>query len=190
MDLEIESLTPEEKIEKAKQESQEIELAEQIQTSNQSEKKSDSYINYMNVEKVLYNAFIDLNSPNFDVLIEKKLGNKYYIDLLLKAKTENYADRIIEIKYFRKNMPTSVLTQAVYKLNTYIAYYKENTNKAVIPVLLIVYNKQNIRLEEILRAKSQITDFSSDLPNMSRLKVEFIDENNLEEFNPRVLLKR
>lgn len=193
LDLEIESLTPEEKIEKAKQEVQEIELAEQlesIQTVNKTVRTNSRYLDYMNIEQALYKSFQNLKNPNFEVFTEQKLGNRFYIDLLLKAKSKKFADRIIEIKYFKKHLPLSTVNQALHQLNTYVSYYKENANKAVVPVLLIVYNNENIKPENILFFKTKIVDFSSDLPNMNRLKVEFIDENTLDKFDVGNLLKR
>ena len=193
LDLEIETLSPEEKIEKAKKEVQEIELAEQLESTTETTTyttKSSSYLNYMRIEQSIYQLFKNLKSPNFDILSEQKLGNRFYIDLLLKAKNKKFSDRIIEIKYFRNQLPTSSIQKSIYQLNTYISYYKENTNKQVIPILLIIYKKDNINNERMLRSKNRVLDFSTDLPNMERLKVEFIEENELNNFDVSKLLKK
>ncbi|SEB86588.1 hypothetical protein SAMN04489761_1996 [Tenacibaculum sp. MAR_2009_124] len=198
LDLEIETLSPEEKIEKAKKEVQEIELAEQLesdskttsQTTTTTTTRSESYLNYMRIEQSIYKLFKNLKSPNFDIHSEQKLGNRFYIDLLLKAKNKKFSDRIIEIKYFRNQLPISSIQKSIYQLNTYISYYKENTNKQVIPILLIVYKKDNINSERLLRSQNRVSEFSADLPNLERLKVEFIEENELNNFDASKLLKK
>jgi subtilase family serine protease len=193
LDLEIETLSPEEKIEKAKKEVQEIELAEQLESTSipsASTSKSEGYLSYMKIEQSVYQLFQNLKSPNFDIHSEQKLGNRFYIDLLLKAKNKKFSDRIIEIKYFKNQLPISSIQKSIYQLNTYISYYKENTNKQVIPILLIVYRKDNINDERILRYRNRINEFSNDLPNLERLKVEFIEEIGLNDFDVSVLLKK
>jgi|TARA_R110002110_G_scaffold208363_2_gene420678 hypothetical protein len=193
LDLEIETLSPEEKIEKAKKEVKEIELAEQLESTTETTTyttKASSYLNYMRIEQSIYQLFKNLKSPNFDILSEQKLGNRFYIDLLLKAKNKKFSDRIIEIKYFRNQLPISSIQKSIYQLNTYISYYKENTNKQVIPILLIIYKKDNINKERILRFENRVLELSTDLPNMERLKVEFIEENELNDFDVSKLLKK
>ena len=190
LDLEIETLTPEEKVEKAKLEVQEIELAEQLETTTTNTISNRPYLDYMRIEQSLYTLFQNLNSPNFEIYSEQKLGNKFYIDLLLKAKSKKFADRIIEIKYFKKQLPISSIQKALYQLNTYISYYKKTTSKPVIPILIIVYKKENITETKIQNARKRIYEFAVDIPNMNRLKVEFISENEIDNFDVRKLLKR
>ena len=54
----------------------------------------------------------------------------------------------------------------------------------------MVYKKENINEERLLNYKKRISDFASDLPNLIRLKVEFIAEENLSDFDVSKLLKR
>jgi hypothetical protein len=190
LDLEIETLTPEEKVEKAKQEVEEIELAEKLETIQTPNMTNKPYLDYMKIEQSLYSRFQNLNSPNFEIFSEQKLGNRFYIDLLLKANSKKFSDRIIEIKYFKNQLPISSFKKAIHQLNTYLSYYKKTTNKLVLPVLLIVYKEENITDRKIENIRKQIAEFSIDIPNMSRLKVEFIKENELEIFDIGKLLKK
>ena len=194
LDLEIETLTPEEKIEKAKQEVKEIELAEQLESTAPIVPNTSSankpYLDYMRIEQGLTQLFTNYKSPNFEIYSEQRLGKRFYIDLLLKAKSKKFSDRIIEIKYFRNQFPLSSIQRAIHQLNTYISYYKENANKQVVPILLIVYKKDNISEERLTGYKERIFVFASDIPNLNRLKVEFIAEENLSEFDVSKLLKR
>jgi hypothetical protein len=194
LDLEIESLTPEEKEEKAKKEAQEIEL-EETQTETLSPSKSiptstSIYTDYIRVEQDVIEIFENYKSPNFEVMSQQRLGKKFEIDLLLKAKNKSYSDRIVEIKYFRKKLPLSIINKALSQLNTYISYYKNATNKQVIPVLLVVYNKENVNPSDIAKFNDKISNYSQDIPHLKRLKVEFIPQDEINSFDVRRLLKR
>ena len=188
LDLEIESLTPEEKERKALKEVTEIEQ-EVLQIEN-IQPKNEAIQNYLRVENDIFKLFQNYKSPNFDILPQQRIGNRFEIDLLLKAKTKKFSDRIIEIKYFKNQLPVSILNKAIYQLNTYISYYKEATNKSVVPVLFIVYNDKTISADKIIDYKKRIFEYAKDIPNLERLKVEFIEESNIEKFDIQTILKK
>jgi hypothetical protein len=192
LDLEIDSLTPEEKRQKVMKEVNEIEKEEQLEPemsiTTYSEKQA--YLNYMNVEDSIIKVFENYNSPNFDILSQQRLGGRFEIDILLKSKTKRFSDRIVEIKYFRKQLPYSIIEKALQQLNTYISYYKQVANKQVVPVLLLIYNQNNLPMERIVQYQNQIIDDSQIIPNLNRLKVEFIEESKIEEFNIQRILKK
>ncbi len=193
LDLELESLTTEEKEEKAKKEVHEIELEEEalpVSTTRTATTKGTAYLDYIKIEKNITRVFENYKSPNFEILSQQRLGNKFEIDLLLKAKPKKYSDRIVEIKYFRSQLPLSIIFKTLHQLNTYISYYKNAAKKQVIPVLLIIYNKYVIDSKQILKCKDRIKDYSQDIPNLNRLKVEFIPENEIEKFDVQRILKR
>lgn len=192
LDIKIETSTPEEKVENAKKEVTEIELAEELESnSNKVEiSQTNAYLNYMKIEQSLFSLFEKLNSPNFEIYQEPKIGKRFYIDILLKAKSNKFSDRIIEIKYFRNQLPFSTVQKALYQLSTYISYYKNNTNKRVIPILLLVFKEEKINNEKIERYKERINLFSTDIPELKRLKVEFIPENEIADFDVKILLKK
>lgn len=192
LDLEIESLTPEEKAEKAKKEVHEIELDEDIQPVNQttSPQPRTTFREYIKVEQDITRVFEKYKSPNFEILSQQRLGNRFEVDLILKAKPKNYSDRIVEIKYFRNQLPLSIIQKTLYQLNSQISYYKNAARKQVIPVLLIIYNAENIDSERIIKCQDRIKAYSQDIPNLSRLKVEFIPEKEIEKFDVQRILKR
>lgn len=193
LNLEIVALTPEEKEEKAKQEVQEIEKIEQIQVTQQSISQTthaDYVQSYMRIEQSVADVFIKYQSPNFDILSQQKIGNRYEIDILLKAKTKKYLDRIVEIKYFKNRLPIQIIRDIINRLNTQISYYNQASNRRSIPVLFIVYNKEMINADSILKFQNRIIDESQDLPNLERLKVEFIEENEIQKFNVRRIIKK
>lgn len=192
LDLEIESLTPEEKAEKAKNEVHEIELDEDIQTVNKTTvpQLRTTFHDYIKVEQEITQVFEKYKSQNFEILSQQRLGNRFEVDLLLKAKPKNYSDRIVEIKYFRNQLPLSIIQKALYQLDTQISYYKSAARRQVIPVLLVIYNAENIDSEKITKCQSRIKDYSQGIPNLSRLKVEFIPEKAIEKFDVQRILKR
>ena len=76
------------------------------------------------------------------------------------------------------------------KLATYISYYRENTNKRVIPILLIVYKGEKISDAKILEYKRRILEYTKGIPELDRIKVELIKELELDQFDVKQLLKR
>jgi len=186
-------LSPLEKEEKVKQEVQDIEKVEQPLNNPQSTNQSShsEYVrNYMNVEKSVSEVFTNYNSSNFDVLSQQRIGNRFEIDILLKSKTEKYLDRIIEIKYFKNQLPLKIIRDIIIRLNTQISFYVEASKRGVIPVLLIVYNKESISAENLFKFQNRIIDESQGLPNMARLKIEFIEENEIQKFDVRRIIQK
>jgi len=193
LDLEIESLTPEEKERKVLKEMTEIEQEEQKQEAllpANIQPQKETISNYLRVENNIFLLFQKYKSPNFEILSQQKIGNRFEVDLLLKANSQKFSDRIIEIKYFRNQLSITILTNSIYQLNTYISYYKEATNKSVVPVLLIVYKDKTIPLEKISDYKRKVFESAKDIPNLNRLKVEFIEEEKIEQFNIQTILKK
>lgn len=193
LDLEITSLTPEEKEEKAKQEVEEIESVEQQVTSSPVVKPSthSDYVKaYMQIEKGITEVFENYKSPNFDVLSQQRIGNRYEIDILLQAKTKRFLDRIVEIKYFRNRLSLKIIRDTISRINTQISYYNQASNRRVVPVLLIVYSKETTTADDILKFQNRIIDESQDIPNLNRLKIDFIEENEIKKFDVRRIIKK
>lgn len=191
LDFKIESLTPEETEEKARKEVREIEAEEEIEPISKPQHTTrTTYRDYIEIEKRITNVFLKYKSNNFEILSQQRLGNKFEIDLLLRAKPKKYSDRIVEIKYFRNRFHFSIINKALHQLNTYISYYKNVAQKQAIPVLLIIYNKKAISPEMIQKYNDKIKENSFGVPNHNRLKVEFIEEQEIENFDVQKILKR
>lgn len=190
--LDVKASTPEERIINAKKEAAETQIAEQIESGEEiiQNKKSDGYLTYMAIEDKFFNYFKSIKSSNFTIIQQPKIGNRFFIDILLKAKTSKFSDRIIEIKYFKNQLPLSSIENSITKLSTYISYYKQNTNKRVIPVLLIVYKNENLGKAKTAEYKRRILQNSQGIPELNRLKVEIIQESKLDDFDVKKLLKK
>jgi len=191
LELEIQSLTPEEKEEKVTREIEEIEKEEQFQNMTEVRKPSLMAIqNYLNIEDEVIKVFLKYQSKNFEILPQQKLGQRFYIDLLLKAKTKKFADRIVEIKYFKNRISLSALQSSITQLNNYVAFYKNRFLRKVVPVLIIVYDQNDIAHELINKYKNAIINYSKNFPSLKRLKIVFLAKEKIKEFNIRDILKR
>lgn len=192
LDIEIKASSPEEKIENAKKEVEEIELAEKLESDVKIVKpiQNKGYENYMLIERNIYELFQNMDSPNFEVYQEPKIGDKFYIDILLKANSNKFSDRLIEIKYFRNQLTISTIQKSLYQLSTYISYYRANTNKRVIPILFLVYKDNILNTDLLNKNKERVQFFAKDIPELSRLKTIFIAESKLKEFDVKQLLKK
>lgn len=185
--LEIKSLTQEEREEKVIQEVKEIELDEKTELN---ETQKIVFNKYIAIEESIAEHFKNYNSQNFEILSQQKMGNKFRIDILLRAKNKGFADRIVEVKYFNDKLSESIISSTLHKLSSYVTYYKNATNKVVVPVLIIVYHSDKVGKIGLLEADLMITGRKSDFPNLKRLKTQFLEENSLDKFDVKEILKR
>lgn len=145
----------------------------------------------MNIERQIMNLFESYKSKNFTVESNLLLGNSHAVDLILNSNSKKYADRIIEIKYFSKSLPPiTLIRKATKQLLNAVSYYEGTLKKPVVPVLLIVYNNTTITTELINKYKKQATEYTNNIEGLERFKIEFIQENLINEFNIKKLLKR
>ena len=184
--------TPEQRIVNAKKEVAETEIAEQLESNTELQQSTNNrgYLNYMAIEDKFFNYFKSAKNSNFDILQQPRIGNRFFVDILLRAKSNKFSDRIIEVKYFQNQLPLSSIEDSIMKLATYISYYRENTNKRVIPILLIVYKGEKISDAKILEYKRRILEYTKGIPELDRIKVELIKELELDQFDVKQLLKR
>lgn len=198
LELEIEALTPEEKIKKAEQEVDEIELSSQIEANSNNieidhilpKNRNQQVLGYIKVEQDIINHFRNYRSPNFDILDNQRLGNRREVDLILKAKTKKFSDRLIEIKYFKRRMPIDILKKSIYQLSEYISYYNENVTKRVVPVLLIVYSSETNTPDAIKKYEQVIKEELVKFENLKRFKFAFIEDSKIFDFDIKTLLKK
>lgn len=187
--LEIQALTPTQVMEKAKVEVEEIE-ADNKEESISKPKEESIVIQYLRIEESVISRFEAYQSPNFDVLAHQRLGNRYEIDLILRAIPNSYLDRIVEIKYFRGMLSESIIAQTLMKLKNTLAYYKENLHRTAVPVLLLIYEDDKFDIQKIGEIEDKISELITDIRLLKRLKVEFINSKHINEFEVRHLLKR
>jgi hypothetical protein len=187
----ISNLTEDEKREKAKSEIKTNEIAELIEARSQSVPAQAEVSNYINLEDRVIAAFKKYRSVNFEIDDNVRLNNRYEIDVLLRANSREFSDRIIEIKYARKILSFEMIKAGVVHLDKSSQFYTKTYGRKVVPILLVVFSSETIATDQALRnlsqrARSEASDYSS----LDRFNVYFVEESRIEEFDIKALLKR
>ncbi len=190
--LEIDDLTPEEKREKAKEEVEANEIAEIVENKRKADDipnplKEEAVSNYLKVEERIVNHFKNYRTENFQILDNVKIAGRFWVDILLESKTKEYADRIVEIKYASKNLPYSLIKEALAKLDKYLNFY----GRKAVPVLIVVFSNE-VEMPDVQR-KILAQKVNSDTDNyvsLKGLKVHFVSEDKIEEFDVKSILRR
>lgn len=185
--IEIRSLSQEERVEKVKEEIREIENKEDLKPKEVSNLVFEKYIA---VEEAVTDVFNNYNSKNFEVFSQQKFGNKFQIDIYLKAKSSKFTDRIVEIKYFKSKISSTVITSILEQFNSNLKYYKSLTHKPVVPVLIIVYHLDQVGRLGLMETETRILSQRMNFSNLRRLKTEFIEENQIDKFQIQKILKK
>lgn len=141
------------------------------------------------VEEEIISKIEGLRSRNFELHSQLKIDNRYRVDLLMKAKTRKYSDRLIEIKNIgRASNPVQIASLAVEQLSSFVRYYYLNINNLVLPVLILVVKDYNI--EEIQSLEySTMLEFNRLLPDR-RVKLFIMNDKEIDSFDPKLILKR
>ena len=181
LDLEIVALTSAEKAEKVENEIKEIEKVEEKTEPVQS--RIQYVKDFMDIEAKIADVFIVKSNQYFNVLSQQKIGNRYRIDLILQSKSSEQVDRIVEIKYFKNRLPIQMIKDIIFKFNTQLSYFNNVSMKSAVPILLVVYNNQTTTKEDRIKFENKLREESQDLPNLKDLRIEFIDETKIEEFD-------
>lgn len=196
LELEISKLTPQEKLEKAEKEVQAIEVAEIIEERKQKDPnlklETDKKINnYLDIEKRVVDHFKEYKSPNFEILDNVKIAGRFWIDLLLEAKTSEFADRLIEIKFSKQNLSYSIIKDALAQLDKYTSFYLGFYNRKVVPVLIVIFTDESNVNEQQLRDLAQKVHSDSDnYDSLKRLQTHFINEKDIKGFDVQMILRR
>jgi hypothetical protein len=69
-------------------------------------------------------------------------------------------------------------------------YYKDTTNKLLVPVLLIVYKSENITGKKLTHYKERLLSYSKEIEHLDRIKIEFINEIDIDKYDVKRILKR
>lgn len=186
--LEITSMTTAEVVEKARNEVQEIE-SNSSKASLKVDKNVDPLLSYLQIENRVYQKFKSYNSKHVDISTQINVG-KIHIDILMVARKSTFIDRVIEVKYFKENTARIVLENALVHLSKTIIYYKDQTGRKALPVLLVIYEPNTLNRDELPTIKQKLLELNNQYPGLDRLKVEFSEVNEIEEFNVQELLKR
>lgn len=187
LDLQIESQSATDKLESINEELDEINFENQPEPN---ETKRKVFRKYINAENSIAEVFKSYSSKNFRIYNDIRFDKKFNVDILLRAKSSKFSDRIIEVKYFSSVIQDNILESALRRLERTSNHYIKATENKLVPVLIIVYNQQEISQEKISNAKKHISNFTKNIEVFKRLKVEFVEENSISQFDVRNILKK
>jgi hypothetical protein len=188
---EWEQLTEPEKEEKAKNEIEANEIAQYIESKKTTEPPPAEVTYYLNVERKAVERFKRYQTDNFEILDNVRLTDRYEVDILLKAKSNTFADRIVEIKYARTSLPFEMVRTAIIKLDKYVEFYTRTYNRNVVPVLLVVFSGDtNLTVEKIRDLRQKAGSEASAYSTLQRININFIHENDLDTFDVKSILRR
>lgn len=187
LDLQIEKQSATEKLENISRDLNEIQIGE---SNKPNEIQQKVFKKYLDVEKKVAELFQNYNSPNFRIYTDIKIDKKYDVDILLRSKSNKFSDRIIEIKYFSDLLQTNILESALNRLSRTSNHYFKLTNKNIVPIFIVIYNKEKVNQESIKTNEKQLSEFTKEIEIFKRLKIVFIDENSISEFDVKSVLKK
>lgn len=195
LELEINKLTPEEKIEKAQNEVQAIEVAEIIEEKRKnpnSKIETDQKVsNYLDIEKRVIDHFKNYKSTNFEIMDNVKVAGRFWIDILLEAKTAEFSDRIIKIRFSRGKLNYSFIKDTLSQIDKYNSFYLRFYNRKVVPILIIIFtDESNATVQQLRELAQKVRSDSDNYDSLKRLQTHFVNEKDIETFDVQNLLRR
>jgi hypothetical protein len=193
LELEIDSMTPEQIIEKAKKESDEIQLEALIDTDNELEtdaSSNQSWIKYINTERRIANQFRKLGLEDFDIQTNLRIGARVEFDIIIESTNNKNIDRIVEIKYFENKIPFSILHKTIEKLSTSLSTYLDLKNRIAAPIIILVYKEGIISPERIIEFKERTESIKNQYNLVNLLEIEFVQHDKVEELDVSKFFKK
>ncbi|ALC89254.1 hypothetical protein AM500_05240 [Bacillus sp. FJAT-18017] len=125
---------------------------------------------YNRIEQIIVGKITEKYSNKYEVVLDKKILN-LNLNILLLGRTNDFSDRIIEIKY-RSQSPLT-LTEATELIDALEQVYKLATGRIAIPLIVLVTSaKIKIHSEQILN------------PLISQNKLVLLTEDELIDWDP------
>jgi hypothetical protein len=187
----LSKLTEDEKQTKVKDEIKSNEVAEFIEAKKLSTPNQIEVSNYLQVEERVIKLFQEYKSTNFETLDNVRLENGLDIDILLKANSAEFSDRIIEIKYARKTLTYEIVRAGITKLNRCVEFYSKNHKRKVAPVLLVIFSNETGASERQLKELSQKAySEASEYSALNRFSHNFIPDTGIEKFDIKSILSK
>lgn len=188
---EWDQLTESEKEEKVKTEIRANEIAQIIESNKSSDPPKSEVSKYLNVESKAIELFKRYRTENFEIHENVRMGNRYEVDIMLKALADSFSDRIVEIRYASKSLPYETIKNSIIKLDQCTEFYLRRYKRKVVPVLLVVIADEiNLSVEQIRELSQRARSEASGYPALERIKINFVHESNLNSFDVRSILKR
>lgn len=147
------------------------------QTKNQSVEDRTADIDaYIQIENSIFLQLSTSFKTNFIASQNVRIGNTNF-DIILKAKDPLLSkDRIVEIKFFKKQLTYEIVKEAATKLILACNQYDANFKRRTYPVLIIVYDEKEYD-ETIKQYKKKLELYGTELEKP--LKVNFFERTQI-----------
>lgn len=161
----------------------EISTTETLSPSKEIDKEVN---NYLAIENEIF-ANINLNySQNFQIFHNVKIDNFEY-DIVLKSKNiELRFDKIVEIKYYKRDINLSILQNALLELIKKCKGYSTELKKKSSGILLVIYDTNELP-DKLLKYKIQLQKTGKE--NGVQTRVQFIRRESLNSIDKIDLFK-
>ncbi len=191
---EIQLMSPIEIIDKAQKDARDDTINE-ILTSKELEinkqeillQEQHPWKKYIEIEREISDLLFIQNSEFYEILPNVKVGFTE-IDILLKAKSSSYFDKVIEIKYYKSGFRSSFLNMVASNLKDTLAMYNIKIKRVAIPIVIFVLRQDSKDYLKISEISDGIKKTCQEI-NLANLYFEFIQEEELRKFDFRKILE-
>lgn len=185
---EIQLMSPVEIIDKAQKNSRD-DSVEELLTSREIETNKQEIMfqsqhpwkKYIEIEREISDLLFIYNSVFYEILPNVKVDFTE-IDILLKAKSNSYFDKIIEIKYYKSGFRSSFLNMLVSNVRNKLEMYQIKVKRVAIPIIIFVLRQDSNDHLKIAEVSDSIISSGHEF-NLENLYFEFIKEEELKNFD-------
>jgi hypothetical protein len=143
-----------------------------IVTSNTEAQRQEEIDNYIQIENSIFLQLLTNYKTNYIASQNVRIADSNF-DIILKSKDQTqYKDRIVEIKFFKKQLTFEQIKDAATKLIFACKQYETSFKRRTYPVLIIIYREQEYD-ETIKQFKKKIELYGNEL--VKPFKVNFFD---------------
>ena len=153
-----------------------------LQPINEPDSNKERCINYANK---LLKKLSSINNPNYIVLLEHKLSDKFIYDAVLMSKNRDEKDKIIEIKHIRASLSLHNLDTILSELTEMLAEYKKNVSRNATAIIILLLDSE--AKEKICEIKNDIFKRALDKPELIGLHIEIIKVADIDNYDANFL---
>ena len=188
LEKEIQAMSPIEIVDKAQKETRDDLVNQFLQTEDLEaskrailSQKEHPWKKYIEIERAIADKIIDINSDNFEILPNVKVGLTE-IGILLKSKSRSQFDKIIEIKYYKSGFRKSFINMVASNLRSTIEMYNIKVKREAVPVVIFVLRESSEDYLRIPEIKTMVQDAGKEW-NLQHFQIEFIKEEDLDDYD-------
>ncbi|MHB1146394.1 MAG: hypothetical protein ACYC01_02235 [Lutibacter sp.] len=147
-----------------------------IVTPNTETQRQEEIDNYIQIENSIFLQLSTNYKANYTASQNVRIADSNF-DIILKSKDQTqYKDRIVEIKFFKKQLTYEQIKDAATKLIFACNQYETNFKRRTYPVLIIIYTELEFD-ETIKQFKNKIELYGKEL--VKPIKVNFFERTKI-----------